>query len=211
VDLELALYLAITVIGLLIARLVSVSANVRRLETELAAQVVYDPITRLPNRAAFMEAGSRACAVALRYDRPCSIAILDIKGLRAVNDSLGSSVGDEVLETVAERAIAAGRSADMLARLGGSELALLMPDTAAEEARAGAQCVCEEIGRVPLHAAEGSVRISVRYGVATMPPAAGLDDLIARADADLYGEPPARARNSASASRSPSNAGSGNS
>ncbi|MFP1632201.1 GGDEF domain-containing protein [Zhengella sp. ZM62] len=92
--------------------------TVDRLLEELERQAVTDPLTGLPNRDAFM--------TAMGMERSAIFAILDIDGLKAINDSRGHETGDAVLRDVAQVLRKSLRSADMLARWGGAAFAVML-------------------------------------------------------------------------------------
>ncbi|MFP3700122.1 GGDEF domain-containing protein, partial [Burkholderia sp. SIMBA_013] len=87
-----------------------------------------DPLTGLSNRSAFSAALAEAQAAGLETSTKPAILLLDMDGFKAINDSLGHTIGDKVLETVARRISGAVREQDMVARMGGDEFAVLLPD-----------------------------------------------------------------------------------
>jgi len=102
----------------------------RRLEREADA----DPLTGLANHRAFHDRLRTEVERAQRYGRPLSLACLDVDGFKDVNDQFGHQAGDKVLREVAARLTTVARSADLVARIGGDEFAILLPETTAEAA-----------------------------------------------------------------------------
>lgn len=100
---------------------------------ELASQ---DPLTRLPNRRALLEALDSATAACGSDGRKHAFFLLDLNGFKAVNDLFGHAVGDHVLQVVVERFRRVARPMDLLARLGGDEFAVLSYDVDREAAQA---------------------------------------------------------------------------
>lgn len=144
-----------------------------------------DPLTGIPNRR---EADRRLCQAAARSareSRPLAVSMIDIDHFKQVNDRHGHSAGDEVLRRVCRLAEENLRSGDLLARIGGEEFLLLLPDTPAEAAR-------EAVERV-LRAIEGGDWASVAPGL-RVTASAGLvagvglapTEMIERSDAALY-------------------------
>lgn len=93
-----------------------------------------DPLTSLRNRRAFDERLGESFEHARRYDRPLSLAIVDVDHFKSINDRHGHDVGDAVLRSVAKTIGGRTRHADFAARVGGEEFAILLPETALFEA-----------------------------------------------------------------------------
>jgi diguanylate cyclase (GGDEF)-like protein len=144
-----------------------------------------DPLTRLRNRRVLHERLEEEFARSLRYGSPLSVLLLDLDGLKQLNDRHGHRSGDEALERVAEAIRAGSRSTDVAARWGGDEFAILAPNTGRAEALRLAE-------RVRILASDGSPppeAVTVSVGVGTFERdgrAATADDLVRAADAALY-------------------------
>ncbi|HZB38963.1 MAG TPA: diguanylate cyclase, partial [Beijerinckiaceae bacterium] len=150
---------------------------------------VTDPLTGLHNRryldnhfaALFDEAAARG--------RQVSVLLLDIDRFKAINDSYGHDAGDEVLREFAKRVRAHTRGIDLLARYGGEEIVVAVPDTALEGAEAVAERIRERIEATvfPIHRGTRAVPVTVSIGVAARQledRAAG--EMLKRADLALY-------------------------
>lgn len=154
-----------------------------RLVEQLQHQAAEDPLTRLANQRAFFE----CCAAEFgRRDRAggeLSIVMLDLDYFKAINDTYGHPYGDQILVGVANSLRNATRSYDTVARLGGEEFAILLPDTDAATAYLLAERAREAIARVPLI----DDTLSCSAGVATAAPSTLAPmDLIDVADRALY-------------------------
>ncbi len=147
----------------------------------------HDPLTDLPNRLLFGEELARALAGAGRRGEKVAVMFLDLDRFKTVNDALGHSVGDALLQSVARRLRGALRGGDVLARLGGDEFAILQagiegPDDAAVLARRMIEALAE-----PVPAADHHIRTSISIGI-TLYPDDGSDpsDLLRNADLAMY-------------------------
>ena len=153
----------------------------------VAEQAMIDPLTRAANRRGF----ERTLAIELerseRRGHSCALVIVDLDDFKQVNDKHGHDVGDDVLVMLAERLRDSVRSADTVARLGGEEFALLLPETDL----AGALVVAErarlalEANGVPLRRGE-PLAVTASFGVADYPNARDRAALMREADQALY-------------------------
>jgi diguanylate cyclase (GGDEF)-like protein len=139
-----------------------------------------DPLTMLPNRRAFDEAIDKELRRSLRFRRPLSLIMIDLDHFKQVNDKLGHQAGDETLKTLARLLEQVLRSVDTVARIGGEEFAVVLPETSLEDALAVAGRLCE------LQASQG-INTTLSCGVACSPMhGATSDTLYASADKALY-------------------------
>ncbi|EYD70945.1 diguanylate cyclase [Limimaricola hongkongensis] len=151
-----------------------------------------DPLTGLWNRRYALPHLARLIAGAQARRRPVGVMLLDIDLFKAVNDTHGHAAGDEVLRQVAARLRDGLRPADLLARIGGEEFLVAMPDTSLDQARSAAERLRHRIREAPFRISEtrGSCRVTVSVGVALGPrgtdPETEAEALMSRADAALY-------------------------
>jgi len=159
----------------------------KELEERLRELATRDALTTLFNRRHFLELAELQLERSERSGSPVSLCMFDADHFKAVNDQHGHSVGDEVLKAIARAAESATRGGDVLARIGGEEFAVLLPDADS----AHATRIAERI-RAAVHdlAANGDVlqriRPTVSVGVATSSPGDDIEALMQRADAALY-------------------------
>ncbi|MDW5596496.1 diguanylate cyclase [Conexibacter stalactiti] len=149
----------------------------------LAAQAVTDPLTGLANQRAFRERLVGEAERARRHGRNLGLALIDLDGFKFVNDTFGHQVGDDVLVTVARRAASTVRAGELLARLGGDELALLLPEADADETYAAAERIRQLVSHEPIGAA-GVVTVSI--GVSDLRLGNDGDGMVRSADDALY-------------------------
>jgi diguanylate cyclase (GGDEF)-like protein len=102
--------------------------------TQLRRLAATDPLTGLANRASFRASAEREIALALRGERPFTLALLDLDDFKTVNDTRGHAAGDALLAELTAAWRTRLRRGDLLARLGGDEFVLLMPRTARDDA-----------------------------------------------------------------------------
>jgi two-component system cell cycle response regulator len=158
-----------------------------RLFEETARMATTDGLTGLLNRRALDEMLRARFAEAVRYKRPLAFVLFDIDHFKKVNDQHGHLAGDAVLRGVAREAAAQARNIDRVARYGGEELALVLPETELS----GAMVIAERI-RAAVAASEhaietGSVRVTVSAGVSVLGPGLdNLEQLVEQADQALY-------------------------
>ena len=109
-----------------------------------------DPLTGAGTRRLFEEQLQIECERALRYKRPFCLAVIDVDNLKSINDELGHAAGDETLRQVAACISGEKRGTDALARYGGDEFVLLMPEVALEGASLLLERIRTRVEQIPL-------------------------------------------------------------
>jgi diguanylate cyclase (GGDEF)-like protein len=180
---DIGILVEATLLALALARQVSYE-QIARIKAEHVAQ--HDPLTELYNRRAFFELSHSAWAQSQRNNRPLSVLILDLDRFKEVNDRHGHEAGDKLLISVSRLLKATCRTGDFLARWGGEEFVLLMPEADLIQARMLAERIRKIIEDTAHPAAQGTIRCTASIGVADYAGDADLNALIARADARLY-------------------------
>ena len=145
---------------------------------ELQFLADHDPLTRLPNRRAFVRQLDIEATRALRYGHPFSLVLCDLDDFKELNDRAGHLVGDDELVRFAERLTAAVRRTDTAYRIGGDEFALILVPAADTDAKV----VIERI-RASVDADEP---VNASFGVAVYAQHGSADDLFRRADEAMY-------------------------
>jgi len=160
--------------------------QIKRQAQEFALQARLDALTGLANRRAFDESMARECARARRTQLPLCLVLLDIDHFKLVNDTFSHSIGDEVLKLVAATICRHCREEDTVARWGGEEFAVLLPNTSVY----AAEDICERI-RLAIMQTDCSVlaadlHITVSMGIAGFAGETQHDKLLSRSDSALY-------------------------
>jgi diguanylate cyclase (GGDEF)-like protein len=166
------------------AKLVGLAVANAEARERLTAQATTDGLTGLANHATFHTALIDAVALAERYGRPLSVAIVDLDRFKTVNDTLGHQAGDAALRTVASILRGHARRSDVVARIGGEELAWLMPETPVAEAVTAVERLRAAIAAAPVAAPLGLTASVGLTGLREDDP--GPEALLARADGALY-------------------------
>lgn len=161
--------------------------SLQRANEKLMHQATHDALTDLPNRALLVDRIQHAIHAARRSSHQCAVLFLDLDGFKTVNDSLGHTKGDLLLQGVAQRIRSALRDEDMMARAGGDEFVVLIEDMRLSNEAAS---ICQKIiAAMDRHfdLAGTSVRITVSIGVAIFPSdGETVQSLLANADAAMY-------------------------
>ncbi len=159
---------------------------VTELQGELARQARTDPLTGALNRRSMEEAVLRETARSLRYGNALSMIVVDIDNFKQLNDARGHAAGDCALQALVRRLICMLRQQDSLARMGGEEFAILLPDTSDAAALITAERVRRMVEELDVPFETGAVKMTVCAGVAQLDPECGWEEMMRRADAAMY-------------------------
>lgn len=166
----------------------------KRIEEELLAAKLRaeelaqkDELTRLSNRRAFFEKGHQIVEQAKRFGHSTSLIMMDLDYFKKINDSHGHPVGDRVLQAVAELLQSLVREIDIVARMGGEEFALALPETSIEDAGILAERIRCGIENLVIADGDNRITLTASFGVATYEDdIASIYTLLSNADDALY-------------------------
>jgi diguanylate cyclase (GGDEF)-like protein len=145
-----------------------------------------DPLIPVLNRRAFVRELSRVVAYARRYDEPAGLVYFDLDNFKSVNDAHGHAAGDAALHHLADLILANVRETDILGRLGGDELGLILARADEPTAQAKAAQLAELVRSRPLTYGGKSISLSISVGAVSFTGEDGPDEALARADRAMY-------------------------
>lgn len=178
--------------GEVLTRVVA-AARTKELQLELVAQgarleaqLREDALTGLSNRRAILTQLGGVVSAARRHGHPLSIAILDLDHFKRVNDVFGHDVGDDVLRMVARTLVYGSRPSDTVARFGGEEFVVLMPQVDGAAMAASAERLRVLVAQSRLYAERQQVEVTISLGGTLVGPGDTGELVLRRADAMLY-------------------------
>src|SRR3970282_1420959 len=148
----------------------------RRDQTKIRDRAITDALTGLHNRHFFHEIIHREMAQAQRYHHPFAIAVVDVNGLREVNNRFGHMAGDDLLRRAAEFLRRNVRGSDEVVRWGGDEFLILMPQTDDAQAAAAARRL-EEAVAAHDGGSSAAILLSISIGVSAWARGRSLEDI----------------------------------
>jgi diguanylate cyclase (GGDEF)-like protein/PAS domain S-box-containing protein len=168
-----------------LVQVVDISERVNA-ESDLLNLATHDTLTGLANRAALGDEITRALSAASRSGRLTAVLMIDLDRFKNVNDSLGHTIGDELLRAAASRIEASVRAGDLVARPGGDEFVIVMRDLDdPSEAVQVAWRIVTDL-RTPFKTTGTELSATASIGVAIARQASGPDDLLREADTAMY-------------------------
>ena len=153
---------------------------------EQRQKALIDPLTGLPNRAAWTERLDMELARLQRYGGELLLAVLDIDHFKRINDDYGHLAGDKVLKIIAGELFKRLRKTDFIARFGGEEFVLLIPSTPMEGGLKLLDTLRSAIENCPFHFRGERVTISLSGGISAFGSAESSEQVFERADQALY-------------------------
>ncbi|PYQ61042.1 MAG: hypothetical protein DMF58_06145 [Acidobacteria bacterium] len=159
----------------------------KRAEEQIAFQAYHDALTQLPNRRLFVERLQMNLMVAKRHRANLAVLFIDLDRFKTINDTLGHDVADALLVEIAQRLKSCVRQTDTVARHGGDEFTIILPDLhQPEDAAQVAEKILERVAE-PVVVGANSIEISVSIGIAVHPyDGTDIETLLRNADDAMY-------------------------
>ncbi|MBW1919739.1 MAG: diguanylate cyclase [Deltaproteobacteria bacterium] len=155
----------------------------------LEEMTITDGLTGVYNHKGFISLVQRELQRAKRYDKPLSLVMIDVDNFKAINDSLGHQAGDRVLQEVACCLKSSLRKTDLVARYGGDEFAILLPETETEKAEVLMKRVLHALKNHTFLWGEEKIVVGISYGISStsdFDEKKNAQELIRKADCSLY-------------------------
>ncbi|MDN2663003.1 GGDEF domain-containing protein [Psychromonas sp. 14N.309.X.WAT.B.A12] len=149
-------------------------------------QLHIDFLTKIPNRAAWSERLKTEVTRYQRYKTPLNLAIIDIDNFKSINDRFGHLAGDKVLNVIAQTLQKSIRNADYIARFGGEEFTLLLPEISPTQTELALNKLRDRIKSIPFQFKQEHLTITISVGFTAFTPSDESDDVFERADTALY-------------------------
>lgn len=169
--------------GMLATSIVRTEMTRQKQYASILTQIAFkDSLTEVDNRRAFFERGRQELRRSESRGQPSTLLLLDVDHFKTINDRFGHAAGDDTLVKLAQRLQAELRQYDLLARIGGEEFAILLPQTPLGVAANTA----ERLREASQELSDGRISLTVSIGIAESTTGESLDSILARADKALY-------------------------
>jgi diguanylate cyclase len=183
----LVTFITLSLVAYLYSRAAShTEERLLKVNSELALLARTDALTKLLNRRSMLERIEGEITRSGRSGSPFTLILCDIDNFKMINDEYGHDCGDYILETIAKLMQDTVRKVDQIARWGGEEFLLLLPDTDAEGGRLVAEKIREIINGTPFQYQEKNICVTMTFGVSGYSGSINISDCIIRADKAMY-------------------------
>lgn len=162
------------------------AANARQIIAEQKHRATHDALTSLPNRDAYQERLKAEIQRRHRYGGDLALVVADVDYFKRINDTYGHLAGDKVLQLLAKALRKYLRDVDFIARFGGEEFVILMPQTSAVDALTACEKLRKQVENAPFNYKKEPVPITMSFGIAQFFALEDADVVFERADKALY-------------------------
>ena len=171
----------------LVLHLREANAHLLASKLEMSHLAQHDFLTNLPNRVQLNDRLTQAIALAARNERRLALLFVDLDRFKGINDTLGHAVGDQLLQSVAQRLLSCVRTSDTVSRLGGDEFLILLAEIEHLEDAARIAAKILQALTLPYQIGEHQLHISASIGISVYPTdGRQSDELIKHADTAMY-------------------------
>jgi len=158
-----------------------------KIQRELMAHAMIDPLTQLSNRLYFSDTSETLFALAVREKSPLSVAMIDIDNFKKINDSYGHNKGDQIIFSIADNMRKCCRKSDLLARLGGDEFCILMPNTNIKNAQLVIKRLQKKVSSQTHVHNTSNFKITISVGISELTEKSkNIEELLTQSDISLY-------------------------
>ncbi len=161
-------------------------ADVREQLEQERLRAVTDSLTGLPNREAYSERIHEEMTRWKRYRHPLCMAIIDIDFFKKINDNYGHATGDKVLKAVSSAVSQRLREVDFMARFGGEEFVMILPETSRDDALTMLNRIRERLSKAQMRSKDSKFTVTVSIGIAEFGNDDTAEEVFERADQALY-------------------------
>ena len=186
-----ALFVALAIIVLVLIRYYIVVQDNHKLKTELEHVTTTDALTGIANRRFFEETMARELKRAQRYGRQLTLLMIDLDNFKNYNDRHGRPMGDQLLRDCAHLMKALIRASDLVARYGGDEFVVLLPEITVRQGKS----VAEKLRKIKIGSLASKEEIAISIGCAAYKKDMTAETLIELAEKDMHKQRAAYARN----------------
>ncbi|WP_291299601.1 EAL domain-containing protein [Desulfosporosinus sp. BICA1-9] len=159
----------------------------RALLNQLSHQAHHDALTGLPNRILFKDRAQQAIAQAHRHQTHVALLFLDLDRFKLINDTLGHTIGDQLLQAAGERLSSCLREGDTVSRQGGDEFLILLPEMRSEDQVAQVAQKLVNVFTIPFYLHKQEIYITASLGIVLFPTdGEDIETLIKHADTAMY-------------------------
>jgi diguanylate cyclase (GGDEF)-like protein len=170
----------------LLSQLVGASIGNIKLFEKMQRQATTDGLTGLANHKTFYETLEKELWRTRRYGGQISLIMVDIDGLKRINDAYGHHAGDKVISEISKKIKACIRHIDTAARYGGDEFAVILPNTSLADAVVAAERMVDSVSESPITWKKEQIALSISVGVGEYGPESSPEDITSRSDQALY-------------------------
>ena len=153
---------------------------------ENLSMAITDKLTKVYNRHYLDKHLNRLVVSSLEKRKPLALMMIDIDHFKSVNDTHGHLAGDQVLQQMPKRILQSVRATDMVARFGGEEFAIILPDTTLSQAAEVAERIRKRVDQIEFDIPNNKLHCTISIGVSMIMPGDTPEKLIGRADKALY-------------------------